>query len=464
MHKHQQAFISSNAGNGLNSTTKHHHHKWVGPIGLRVIKVDGFGLGDFQTVQAAVDSVPENNTHNVIIQINAGYYVEKVIVPATKPYITFQGAGRDATVIEWHDRACDRGPDGQQLRTYHTASVTVLANYFTARNISFKEWNGHLLARHCVPLLNYGSGQHVIVVASRMLRAKISSSTTDLALDRPFVNCNLFSKLQKMRVRHRQTACMQCSIRCGNTAPAPQPGVEGWQAAAFRISGDKAYFGGCGFYGAQDTLCDDAGRHYFKDCYIEGSIDFIFGNGRSMYKLDFERLLPFEVLFLLAGYVFQKPVKDLFRCHTHASVVGRAKKAGSLCPPDCELHSIATRFGSIAAQDRRLPDEKTGFAFLRCRVTGTGPLYVGRAMGQYSRIVYSYTYFDDLVAHGGWDDWDHVSNKNKTVFFGVYKCWGPGAGAVRGVSWARELDYDTAHPFLAKSFVNGRHWIAPSDA
>lgn len=59
------------------------------------------------------------------------------MVPATKPYITFKGAGRDVTVIEWHDRASDRGPDGQQLRTYQTASVTVYANYFSARNISF---------------------------------------------------------------------------------------------------------------------------------------------------------------------------------------------------------------------------------------------------------------------------------------------------------------------------------------
>lgn len=61
-----------------------------------------------------------------------------MVVPVTKPYITFQGAGKELTVIEWHDRACDRGPDGQQLRTYQTASVTVYANYFSARNISFK--------------------------------------------------------------------------------------------------------------------------------------------------------------------------------------------------------------------------------------------------------------------------------------------------------------------------------------
>ncbi|XP_058086827.1 probable pectinesterase 68 [Magnolia sinica] len=336
VHKQVPPFIAT--ASILNSTTTKHHHKWVGPIGCRVITVDSHGFGDFLYVQAAIESVAENNRENVIIQINAGCYLEKVVIPPTKPYITFQGAGRDVTVIEWHDRASDRGPNGQQLRTYNTASVTVFANYFTARNISFK-----------------------------------------------------------------------------NTAPAPMPGVEGSQAAAFRISGDKAYFSGCGFYGAQDTLCDDAGRHYFKECYIEGSIDFIFGNGRSMYK-------------------------------------------------DCELHSIATTFGSIAAQDRRSPYQKTGFAFLHCRVTGTGPLYVGRAMGQYSRIVYSYTYFDDVVAPGGWDDWDHTSNKNKTVFFGVYKCEGPGAAAVRGVSWARELDFETAHPFLAKSFVNGRHWIAPSDA
>ncbi|BFG31394.1 hypothetical protein CerSpe_176670 [Prunus speciosa] len=333
--------VHTTNNNGSTSNSTKNHHKWVGPTGHRRIAVDINGSGDFLSVQAAVNAVPANNTVNVLILISPGYYREKVVVPATKPYITFQGAGKDVTVIEWHDRASDPGPNGQQLRTYRTASVTVFANYFSARNISFK-----------------------------------------------------------------------------NTAPAPMPGMQGWQAVAFRISGDKAYFSGCGFYGAQDTLCDDVGRHYFKDCYIEGSIDFIFGNGRSMYK-------------------------------------------------DCELHSIATKFGSIAAHYRNSADDKSGFAFVNCRVTGTGPLYVGRAMGKYSRIVYSYTYFDDVVAHGAWDDWGNTTASTTTkrsVFLGVYKCWGPGEEALRGVSCAPELDYELAHPFLVKSFVNGRHWIAPSDA
>lgn len=54
---------------------------------------------------------------------------------------------------------------------------------------------------------------------------------------------------------------------------------------ALRISSDQAAFYGCGFYGAQDTLNDDHGRHYFKDCFIQGSIDFIFGNARSLFEV-----------------------------------------------------------------------------------------------------------------------------------------------------------------------------------
>ncbi|KAG5056930.1 hypothetical protein JHK82_011928 [Glycine max] len=71
---------------------------WVEPIGHQVITVDANGRGHFR---------------------------EKVVVPVTKPYIMFHGAGRDVTVIEWHDRASDPCPNRQQLHTYRTASVTV---------------------------------------------------------------------------------------------------------------------------------------------------------------------------------------------------------------------------------------------------------------------------------------------------------------------------------------------------
>jgi pectin methylesterase-like acyl-CoA thioesterase len=60
----------------------------------------------------------------------------------------------------------------------------------------------------------------------------------------------------------------------------------GGQAAAIRINGDQAAFWGCGFFGAQDRLHDDRGRHYFKECFVQGSIDFIFGDARSLYEVS----------------------------------------------------------------------------------------------------------------------------------------------------------------------------------
>ncbi|KAG4382164.1 hypothetical protein GLYMA_14G020300v4 [Glycine max] len=55
-------------------------------------------------------------------------------------------------------------------------------------------------------------------------------------------------------------------------------------ALAARIYGDKSFFLRCNFISYQDTLFDATGRHYFKNCYIEGEIDFIWGYGQSFYE------------------------------------------------------------------------------------------------------------------------------------------------------------------------------------
>lgn len=85
-----------------------------------------------------------------------------------------------------------------------------------------------------------------------------------------------------------------------NTTPVPAPGAIGKQAVAFRISADTAAFLGCRFLGAQDTLYDHVGRHYYKDCYIEGSVDFIFGNGLSLFEVIL------ITIHLLINYCFNR--------------------------------------------------------------------------------------------------------------------------------------------------------------
>ncbi|GJP62761.1 hypothetical protein CLOP_g19788, partial [Closterium sp. NIES-67] len=66
-------------------------------------------------------------------------------------------------------------------------------------------------------------------------------------------------------------------IRFENTA-----GAVGQQAVAFRQTGDNAAFYECEFIGWQDTLYTHGGRQYYRNCYVNGSVDFVFGNGAAV--------------------------------------------------------------------------------------------------------------------------------------------------------------------------------------
>ncbi|GKV19422.1 hypothetical protein SLEP1_g29683 [Rubroshorea leprosula] len=186
------------------------------------------------------------------------------------------------------------------------------------------------------------------------------------------------------------------------------PGGRGWQAVALRISGDKAMFYKVRVLGTQDTLLDELGTHYFFRSYIQGSVDFIFGKGRSRYQ-------------------------------------------------ECVLHSTANRSGAIAAHHRNSPDD-TGFSFVNCTINGTGKIYLGRPWGNYSRAIYSYCYFDDIITPPGWTDWNHPE-RQKTSVFGEYQCWGRGAETKDRVAWSKQFNYHQVRPYLDMKFINGEEWL-----
>ncbi len=56
---------------------------------------------------------------------------EKIVVPSTKPFITFQGAGMKKTVLVWHDTAGEAGGTGL------SASTFVQSAHFIAQDLTF---------------------------------------------------------------------------------------------------------------------------------------------------------------------------------------------------------------------------------------------------------------------------------------------------------------------------------------
>ncbi|KAF3967114.1 hypothetical protein ACB098_10G067000 [Castanea mollissima] len=198
------------------------------------------------------------------------------------------------------------------------------------------------------------------------------------------------------------------NMKFENTAPH-EIGSIGEQGVAIRISGTKAAFYNCSFYGSQDTLYDHKGLHYFNNCFIQGSVDFIFGYGRSLYE-------------------------------------------------NCNLNSIAKKVGSLTAQKRTNSSLESGFSFKDCVVTGSGQVYLGRPWGDYSRVVFSYTFLDKTVLPQGWSDWGN-QKRDFSLYYGEYKCSGPGANLTGRVPWARMLTDEEAKPFIGTYYVEGDSWL-----
>uniref|UniRef100_A0A7N2L4C6 pectinesterase n=1 Tax=Quercus lobata TaxID=97700 RepID=A0A7N2L4C6_QUELO len=186
-----------------------------------------------------------------------------------------------------------------------------------------------------------------------------------------------------------------------------------WAPAAL-VNAEKASFYECGFVGIQDTLTDLQGRHYFYNCYIEGAVDFIWGFGQSLYQ------------------------NSEIRVQSKGIGVGKA---------------------FITAQGRQSDSQASGFVFMYCKVTGTGPAYLGRAYKSYSTVVYYQSSFDNIIAPEGWDIMRQAGNE-KYITFAEVQCKGPGANLSKRVKWEKTLSSGALQKFIDRNlFINQDNWI-----
>lgn len=195
------------------------------------------------------------------------------------------------------------------------------------------------------------------------------------------------------------------------------------QAVAVVVRADRAVFKHCRFLGNQDTLFADFGRQYYVDSYIEGGIDFIFGNAAAVFDRS-------------------------------------------------EIHALAP--GYLTAQSRTSAAQPTGFVIANSRVTssiaagaapeGKATTILGRPWRPYSRVVYLNTELHQDVAPAGWSAWGK-RNDEASTFYAEFQSRGPGAHPTDRVPWSHQLTAAQAKQFEPATFLSGSdHWNPEAEA
>ncbi|MGQ0738052.1 MAG: pectinesterase family protein [Bacteroidota bacterium] len=96
------------------------------------------GSGDYKTVQAALNTVPDNNKKPVAIIIKKGIYKEKLFIDSSKQFVSLIGEDKLNTILTWNDHTGKIAPNGDTINTRTSWSFRIKANNFSARDITFQ--------------------------------------------------------------------------------------------------------------------------------------------------------------------------------------------------------------------------------------------------------------------------------------------------------------------------------------
>ena len=196
------------------------------------------------------------------------------------------------------------------------------------------------------------------------------------------------------------------------------PQTNNYAALAADFYGTNMAAYGCSFIGYQDTLLANQGTQLFSNCYIEGSVDFIWGFSKAYF---------------------------------HSCVI-----------------AANTARTSISAQSRASADAPGGYVFDQCIVTYTstygsnfGLTYLGRPYSSYSIAVYKNSYLDKNINTAGWSVWQTSNPQTSNVLFGEYNNVGPSAwtSSTTRASFATNLTESQAAAYDIATFLGSTTWI-----
>ncbi|KAJ5777156.1 Pectinesterase catalytic [Penicillium odoratum] len=173
---------------------------------------------------------------------------------------------------------------------------------------------------------------------------------------------------------------------------------------------------GCSFIGYQDTLLANKGTQVFSNCYIEGSIDYIWG--------------------FSTAYFYQSVI---------------ATNTAGAC---------------VAAMSRASATTAGGYVFDKCVVTYTstyGSTYedtwLGRPYSEYSRVVYMNSYIDKHINPAGWHIWSTSAPQTDYVTFGEFNNTGPSSWSSSRASFATNLTETEAEAYTLANWIGDTTWL-----
>ncbi|KAG6695200.1 hypothetical protein I3843_09G086200 [Carya illinoinensis] len=204
-------------------------------------------------------------------------------------------------------------------------------------------------------------------------------------------------------------------------------GPQKHQAVALRVGADQSIINRCRIDAYQDTLYAHSNRQFYRDSYITGTVDFIFGN---------------------AAVVFQ-----------NCKIVARKPMSGQA--------------NMVTAQGRTDPNQATGTSIQKCDIIASSDLepvkgsvrsYLGRPWKEYSRTVVMQSYIGNHIDPAGWSVWSK-DFALKTLYYGEYTNRGPGAGTSKRVNWPGYhliTRAEEAKKFTVAELIQGGNWLKSS--
>lgn len=278
------------------------------------------GSGDFSSIQNAVNKAIETtknlnpNSFSVKIFIKKGTYKENVEILLSN--ITIYGEDRNHTIITSNLGAKEILSDGTKRGTFRTATVRTYGNNISLKNLTIlnEAGNGKIAGQ---ALALYTDGDKILIE-----------------------NCSLYG--------------FQDTVFTGPLPPCNKDGSTTGM-------------------GPRGDFPRTKGRHKFKNCFIEGDIDFIFGGAMALFE-NCEIFSHDATEEVIKGYI------------TAASTPA---------------------------------DQKFGYLFLCCKIGGNCPnnsVYLGRPWRDHAKTIFIDCEIGEHIKKELWHDWDKENAHNTTFY------------------------------------------------